>query len=38
MKDPDFEFYGIEAEIGKALRSKVWLPSGGYIVINQTEA
>ena len=35
---PIFEFYGIEAEIGKALRSKVWLPSGGYIVIDQTEA
>ena len=26
------------AEIDKALRSKVWLKSGGYIVINQTEA
>src|SRR5207247_3168311 len=35
---PLFEVYGIEAEIEKALRSKVWLKSGGYIVINQTEA
>ncbi len=35
---PIFEFYGIEAEIAKALRSKVWLPSGGYLVIDQTEA
>ncbi len=35
---PIFEEFGIEAEIEKALRSKVWLKSGGYIVINQTEA
>ena len=27
-----------QAEIDKAMRSKVWLKSGGYIVINQTEA
>jgi len=33
-----FEQYGIENEIAKALRSKVWLRSGGYLVINQTEA
>jgi len=32
------EEYGVTAEIERALRSKVWLPSGGYIVINQTEA
>ncbi|MGD8894411.1 MAG: Rne/Rng family ribonuclease [Acidobacteriota bacterium] len=32
------EEYGVSAEIERALRSKVWLPSGGYIVINQTEA
>jgi ribonuclease G len=35
---PIFEEYGVQAEIDKALRSKVWLKSGGYIVINQTEA
>ena len=35
---PIFEEYGIQAEIDTALRSKVWLKSGGYIVINQTEA
>jgi ribonuclease G len=35
---PIFEEYGIQQEIDKALRSKVWLKSGGYIVINQTEA
>ena len=28
----------MQAEIDKALRSKVWLKSGGYLVINQTEA
>jgi ribonuclease G len=35
---PIFEEYGVQAEIDKALRTKVWLKSGGYIVINQTEA
>ncbi len=35
---PIFEEYGVQSEIDKALRSKVWLKSGGYIVINQTEA
>jgi len=35
---PIFEEYGVQAEIDKALRPKVWLKSGGYIVINQTEA
>ena len=33
-----FEEHGIEDEIAKALKPKVWLKSGGYIVINQTEA
>jgi ribonuclease G len=37
-EDPIFEEFGIEPEIAKALKSKVWLKSGGYIVINQTEA
>ena len=35
---PLFEQFGITEEINKALRSKVWLKSGGSIVINQTEA
>jgi ribonuclease G len=35
---PIFEEFGIDQEIERALRSKVWLKSGGYIVINQTEA
>ena len=32
------EEHGVSAELERALRSKVWLPTGGYIVINQTEA
>jgi len=35
---PIFDEYGVQAELDKALRSKVWLKSGGSIVINQTEA
>ena len=35
---PLFEQFSITDEINKALKSKVWLKSGGYIVINQTEA
>jgi len=30
--------FGIEAELEKALRPRVWLKSGGYLVVNQTEA
>ena len=33
-----FEAHGVSAELERALRPKVWLASGGYIVINQTEA
>lgn len=33
-----FDVYGIEAEIEKALKRKVWLKSGGYLVIDHTEA
>jgi ribonuclease G len=32
------EAYGIQEEIDKALKPRVWLKSGGYLVINQTEA
>jgi ribonuclease G len=35
---PIFDSFGITQEMEKALRPKVWLKSGGYIVINQTEA
>src|SRR6266850_669986 len=34
---PIFEEFGIQHELDKALRAKVWLKSGGYIVINHTE-
>jgi ribonuclease G len=37
-KQPIFEATGIEKEIDKALRRRVWLKSGGYIVIDHTEA
>jgi ribonuclease G len=33
-----FDAYKVEAAVDAALRSRVWLPSGGYIVINPTEA
>ncbi len=36
--EPLMERYGVQAELDKALKSRVWLKSGGYIVINQTEA
>jgi ribonuclease G len=35
---PIFDEYGVREEIDRALKSKVWLKSGGSIVINQTEA
>jgi len=36
--NPIFDEYGITSELEKALRPKVWLKTGGHIVINQTEA
>jgi ribonuclease G len=35
---PLYEQFGIQEEINRSLKSKVWLKSGGHIVINQTEA
>ncbi len=35
---PIFEAFNVTSELEKALRPKVWLKSGGYIVLNQTEA
>ncbi len=35
---PIFEAHGIEAEINRAIEKKVWLRSGGYIIIESTEA
>jgi ribonuclease G len=37
-REPVFEAYGIEKAIRRALRKKIWLKCGGYIVIEQTEA
>lgn len=37
-RDPIFDIYGIEMEISRALENKIWLKSGGYIVIELTEA
>ena len=37
-KDPIFEVYGVEMEISKLLQKKIWLKSGGYIVLDYTEA
>jgi ribonuclease G len=37
-KGPIFDAYGIEMEIDKILGRKVWLKSGGYIVIDVSEA
>lgn len=36
--EPILEAYGVQAEIDKAIKPRVWLKSGGYLVINQTEA
>ena len=37
-RTPIFEAYGLEREIEKAYRRRVWLKCGGYIVIERTEA
>ncbi len=37
-REPIFDAYGVEVELGRALSRKVWLKSGGYIVIDHTEA
>ncbi|MBN1101884.1 MAG: Rne/Rng family ribonuclease [Deltaproteobacteria bacterium] len=36
--EPIFDYYGIEMEISRAVQKKIWLKSGGYIVIESTEA
>ena len=38
LKSPLFESFGIESEIEKVMRSKVWLKSGAYLIIEKTEA
>ncbi len=35
---PIFEYFGVEREIAEALDRKVWLRSGAYLIIEQTEA
>jgi ribonuclease G len=35
---PVFHTYNIEPEIERTLRRKIWLPSGGYLIIDQAEA
>jgi ribonuclease G len=37
-KHPMFDRFGVEREIEKATRRKVWLPSGGYLFFDRTEA
>jgi len=37
-EQPILEAFGVQAEIDKAIKPRVWLRSGGYLVINQTEA
>jgi len=37
-EEPIFDVYGLEVEISRALGRKVWLKSGGSIIIDQTEA
>ncbi len=38
LKAPLFESFGIESEIEKVMRSKAWLKSGAYLIIEKTEA
>ena len=38
LKSPLFESFGIEPEIEKVMRPKVWLKSGAYLIIEKTEA
>jgi ribonuclease G len=37
-REPIFDAYGIEKEIAVCLSPKVWMKSGGYLIIEQTEA
>ncbi|MDY0000660.1 MAG: Rne/Rng family ribonuclease [Polyangia bacterium] len=38
LEEPLFDHFGVEAEIDRVLDRKVWLKSGGYLVIDQAEA
>ncbi|MFC5447251.1 Rne/Rng family ribonuclease [Paenibacillus aestuarii] len=37
-KVPLFDQFGVTEELSRSFRRKIWLPSGGYLVIDQTEA
>ena len=37
-REPIFDTYGIESEINRAMGRRVWLKSGGYIIVDQAEA
>lgn len=37
-REPIYDSFGVAKDLEKAMRPKVWLKSGGYLVINQTEA
>ncbi|MBI3018953.1 MAG: Rne/Rng family ribonuclease [Deltaproteobacteria bacterium] len=37
-REPIFDTYGIETEINRAMGRRVWLKSGGYIIVDQAEA
>ncbi len=37
-KVPMFERFNVEKEIDKSIRRKIWLPSGGYLFFDRTEA
>lgn len=37
-RDPIFHRFGIENEIERLLRPRIWLKSGGYLVIDESEA
>lgn len=37
-QDPVYDTFGVETELNRSLGRKVWLKSGGYLIIDQTEA
>ncbi len=37
-REPIFDTYGIESEINRAMGRRVWLKSGGYIIVDHAEA
>lgn len=37
-REPIFDTYGVEAEINRAIGRKIWLKSGGYLIVDHAEA